>query len=40
MGTYPVLAALVCSSVIALGFGCFPAHSAAQLDPTQALTAE
>ncbi len=40
MGTYLVLAALMCWSVIGLGFGCFPAHSAAQLDPIQALTAE
>ncbi|MDQ4682480.1 MULTISPECIES: hypothetical protein [Stenotrophomonas] len=40
MGTYLVLAALVCSSVIGLGFGCFPARSAAQLDPIQALAAE
>ncbi|WP_258392205.1 hypothetical protein [Stenotrophomonas maltophilia] len=40
MGTYLVLAALVCSSVIGLGVGCFPARSAAQLDPIQALAAE
>lgn len=40
MGTYLVLAALMCWSVIGLGFGCFPAHSAAQLDPIQALMAE
>ena len=38
MGTYLVLAALVCSSVIGLGFGYFP--RAAQLDPIQALAAE
>ncbi|WP_180867273.1 hypothetical protein [Stenotrophomonas maltophilia] len=40
MGTYLVLGALMCWSVIGLGFGHFPAHSAAQLDPIQALTAE
>ncbi len=40
MGADLVLAALVCSSVIGLGFGQFPAHSAAQLDPILALTAE